>query len=128
MSTAMLLVTLGVYLVGSALALALVGLVLIRLPPDHFRAPRRAGSARWSVARVLRNAAGVLLIAVGFVLSLPAVPGQGVLTMLAGVLLVDLPGKQRLERRLLARQTVLGRINRLRRWFGRPALEPPPNG
>jgi hypothetical protein len=59
------------------------------------------------------------------VLSIPGIPGQGVLTMLVGVLLLDFPQRQRLERALLGRPGVLPALNRLRARFGRPPLRPP---
>jgi hypothetical protein len=49
-------------------------------------------------------------------------PGQGVLTILLGIALLDLPGKRHLERRLIALPTVLRTINKLREKFGRPPL------
>ena len=41
-------------------------------------------------------------------------PGQGLLTMVVGLLLVDFPGKYRLERWLVTRQQVWRSIN----WLG----------
>jgi hypothetical protein len=70
-----------------------------------------------------KNVAGWLLIALGIVLSLPGVPGQGLLTVLLGVMLVDFPGKDRLEQKLLSRPGIINTINRLRGRFGKPALE-----
>ena len=49
-------------------------------------------------------------------------PGQGVLTMLLGFIMVDLPGKYRFERWLVARPLVLRSINMLRRRAGREPL------
>jgi hypothetical protein len=74
------------------------------------------------IGRVLRNVVGLALIILGFLLSLPAVPGQGVLTMLVGLLLVDFPGKRRFERKLVARPGVLETMNRVRAWLRRPPL------
>jgi hypothetical protein len=69
-----------------------------------------------------KNLLGVLVIALGVVLSLPGIPGQGILTILIGVLLLDIPGKRRLVRWLLRRPRLLKPLNRLRRWFGREPL------
>lgn len=98
--------------------------VVLALPEDYFTAepPDRA---RWTVRRIGRNVAGVVLILVGAVLSVPGVPGQGLLTMLVGVFLVDFPRRQRLERSLARRSGVLLALNRLRARFGRPPLRPP---
>ena len=111
----------GVWLLLTAGSLALVLRVVLALPPDYFErepAPRRP----WSPARIARNLGGVLIIAVGALLSIPGIPGQGVLTMLVGILLVDFPHRRRLERALLRRPGVLPALNRLRARFGRPPL------
>ena len=62
-------------------------------------------------------------MALGALLSLPGIPGQGLLTILIGLILLDFPGKRGLERRLVSRPSVLAAINRLRARFGRPAME-----
>ncbi len=67
---------------------------------------------------VLRNLLGVLLILGGILMLV--LPGQGLLTLLLGVLLVDFPGKLELERRLVARPRVLSALNWLRCKTGRP--------
>jgi hypothetical protein len=59
---------------------------------------------------------------VGSILALPGVPGQGMLTVLIGFVLIDLPGKRRLERKLVGRPRILRAINRLRKRFGSPRL------
>jgi hypothetical protein len=114
----------AVWVVLTAGSLAIVLRVVLGLPADHFeREPERRRP--WTLRRVARNAAGLLLVAVGAVLSLPGIPGQGLLTVLVGVLLVDFPRRRRLERALLGRPGVLPTLNRLRARFGRPPLRPP---
>jgi len=66
-----------------------------------------------------------VLIVVGAALSIPGVPGQGVLTILVGLFLVDFPRRQQLERALARRAGVLPALNRLRARFGRAPLRPP---
>jgi hypothetical protein len=51
-----------------------------------------------TVKWVLRNVIGYALIALGIVLSIPFVPGQGLLTILVGLSLADWPGKRRFFR------------------------------
>lgn len=124
-----ILVALAVWL-ATTVGTALVGVVVIlRLPPGHFVARHRThaplrGAGGW-LRRIVRNLAGLALILLGAVLSLPGVPGQGVLTMLVGVMLLDVPGRRRLERWLVARRGVLTALNRLRARFGKPPLLPP---
>lgn len=126
MSARHLLIVLGGWLLATALSLLLVVLVMVRLTVTYFlddRPARAAGSprARW-IALMARNAAGVVLILIGLLLSVPGIPGQGVLTILIGIMLVDFPGRRRLERRLVAGPGVLATLNRVRAWFGRPPL------
>ena len=109
---------------SAVVSLAAVGYVLARLPADYFVNPAaRRRRDRHPVANVLlllaRNVLGYFLVALGVVLSLPGVPGQGLLTILMGVMLIDMPGKPRFERWLLTRRPVLAGVNRLRAKFGR---------
>jgi hypothetical protein len=117
--------TVVVTLAGSLL---LVAFLLVKLPATYFQ----DGYCRdiWVdrhpalrlAARAAKNALGVLLVALGMLLSLPGIPGQGVLTILIGMMLIDVPGKRRLERRIIGRPRVLRPVNRLRKRFGRPPL------
>jgi hypothetical protein len=120
--------------IGISAALAIGSLVLavaivIAWSPDHFKAsrPPGAGRPRHPVARALAfvamNLAGVVLVLLGLVMALPGIPGQGILTVIIGVTLLDLPGKRQFERRLIGRPSVLRRLNALRARFHRPALE-----
>jgi hypothetical protein len=105
-------------------SLAIVLRIVLALPEDYF-VVEQPPLPSWTVSRLARNGAGAVLIAVGAVLSVPGVPGQGLLTILVGVLLVDFPRRQRLERALARRAGVLPALNRLRARFGRPPLWPP---
>lgn len=109
--------------------LGIVSLILVKLPADHFsdRNKKRFASESHPMLRVLmvigKNILGVLLVALGIVLSLPGVPGQGLLTVLLGIMLLDFPGKHRLEQKLLSKPSIVNTINRLRARFGKPPLE-----
>lgn len=121
-------VGLGIWVLATVVSLAAVAAVIVSLPPDYFVAERsvdRVWSPRTLMVAILRTALGFLLIAGGVILSLPGVPGQGLLTILAGLTLVEFPGRRRLERRLLARPGVLAALNRLRARLGCPPFQPP---
>ena len=111
---------------GALVATVVIAIgMLATLPDTYFRddpgRPRVSrGGATALVARIARNTLGALLIILGVVLALPGVPGQGVLTILIGLMLVDFPAKHRLERKLVARPGVLATLNRLRAWVGKP--------
>ena len=116
--------------VGSFLInLAIVSVILVKLPANHFAKNRKtkfwAGPRpALNAAKVIgKNIAGVLLVALGVVLSLPGIPGQGLLTILLGIMLLDFPGRERLEQKLLSKPTIVNTINRLRGRFGKPPLE-----
>ena len=53
-------------------------------------------------------------------------PGQGVITILIGLTLLDLPGKRHLELYLVRKRPVLGAINWMRRKAKCPRLRLPP--
>nr|ALS89658.1 putative transmembrane protein (PGPGW) [uncultured bacterium] len=63
-----------------------------------------------------------MLVVLGVVMSIPGVPGQGILTILLGVMLLDFPGKRNFERKLVTRPQVRNAINKLRHRFGKPEL------
>jgi len=112
-------------LVGSLLV---VSVLLVKLPVTYFQdfhsRDFRVGChpALRLTARIGKNVLGVILVVVGIVLMLPGVPGQGMLTILIGLMLLDVPGKRRFERRIVGRRRILHAINRLRKRFGRPPL------
>jgi hypothetical protein len=49
-------------------------------------------------------------------------PGQGVLSILLGLSLLDIPGKKKFERKLIQQEGVLKVVNRLRARRGQPPL------
>lgn len=114
----------GVWVLLNLGSLVLVLRITLALPEDYFEADAPS-HIRWTLGRLGRNVGGIALILVGAALSIPGVPGQGLLTVLAGVLLVDFPRRRRFERMLVGRKGVLLALNRLRGRFGRPPLRPP---
>ena len=71
-------------------------------------------------ASVLRNVLGLVCILAG--LAMLVLPGQGLLTLLVGLLLVECPHKYRVEKWVVSRRRVLGAIHRFRRRRGKAAL------
>ena len=106
---------------------ALTAWFVVKLPADYFvpnsrqRTENRASISDWG-RFLLRNLLAVALISLGVLLSLPGVPGQGLLTILLGVMLSDFPGKERLERKIVSYPKVREALNRLRARFGKPPL------
>lgn len=105
--------------------------VVSRLPYDYFsREERRAWRARPSapvtalLLGVAKNVLGGLLVVMGIIMLFT--PGQGLLTILIGMLLLNFPGKYRLERWLVLRPGVLRGLNWLRQRHGRRPFDAPP--
>jgi hypothetical protein len=125
-----ILLVVAVWIATMSLSMLIVAAVVVRLPPRYFcddaKAPPGDGRpASRVLGRIARNGLGLILVMAGLLLSLPGVPGQGVMTTLIGLLLIDFPGRRRLERALLRRPGVLPALNRLRARFGKPPLSPP---
>lgn len=123
-------VLLGVllFLVTFTISLAIVSFIMVRIPADYFQQdrPRDLWSDRHPAVRLLgvlaKNLLGILLVGLGILMSIPGVPGQGILTILLGIMLLDFPGKRNLEHKLVSRPAVLKTINKLRHRFGKPSL------
>lgn len=119
----------AIFVASFLINLAIVSFIIVKLPADHFSKSHRTKfwAGRNPVLRVAavigKNIAGLLLVALGIVLSIPGVPGQGLLTILLGIMLLDFPGRHRLEQKLLSRPGIVKAINGLRGRFGKPPLE-----
>lgn len=120
-------------IVALLLTLLAVPWVVARLPADYFNRPRRSAWRReqgepWfaNIFTVLKNMVGALLALLGVIMLFT--PGQGLLTLLAGLLLMNFPGKYRLERYLAMRPGVLRGMNWLRGRRGEPPFEHPSDG
>jgi hypothetical protein len=70
---------------------------------------------------VLKNLLGLVFLLGGAAMLF--LPGQGLLTMFIGVLLLEGPGKRRFELWLVRKPAVLGALNWLRRRSGAPPLK-----
>jgi hypothetical protein len=118
-----------IFLGTFAINLAIVSFILVKIPADHFSKSHKAkfwsgpNPALHAAKFIGKNILGILLIALGIVLSIPGVPGQGLLTILLGIMLLDFPGRDRLEQKLLSKPGIVNTINRLRERFGKPPLE-----
>lgn len=120
--------TFAVLFVASILAtVIIVPAVLIRLPADYFKSdgerpqPFSKYPAPVRMALLIgKNILGVSLVVLG--IAMLVLPGQGVIVILIGVLLLDFPGKQKIERWLISRGPILKFANWLRRKGHKPPL------
>ena len=119
------------WLVGLSIATLIISAITVpflitRMRADYFlphRDESRMFANRHPVVRwtglVLKNLFGLFLFLSGAVML--AAPGQGVLTMFVGLLLIDFPGKRRMELRLIK----IGAVHRAIDWIRRKADRPP---
>jgi hypothetical protein len=119
----------GLFLLSLSLSFGSIAFVMVKIPANYFSThyqqdflPNSSWIVRWG-AVVAKNIFGVFLILLGIILSLPGVPGQGILTILLGLIMLDIPGKRPLEARIIKRPTVLSAVNNLRARYGKPPLE-----
>jgi len=124
-----LLLGVGLFLVSLLASFAAIGVVMVKIPANYFSThykkdflPGSPWLVRWS-AVILKNVLGLVLIILGILLSLPGVPGQGILTILLGLIMIDIPGKRPIEAKIIQRPTVLAAVNKLRAKYDKPPLE-----
>ena len=109
------------------LSLLVIPLILIRIPENYFirdkyrsevktatRSPRRI------LLKIICNILGWVLLLCG--LAMLVLPGQGILTILISITLIDSPYKRRLEYYLISRPMIIDNINKLRKRGGVPPL------
>ncbi|MHC4080212.1 MAG: hypothetical protein ACYS15_14540 [Planctomycetota bacterium] len=102
--------------------------LVVRIRPDYFTHDKRPPS-RWVshhpllryALRIGKNVLGCVFMLAG--IAMLVLPGQGLLTLLVGFLMVDFPGKYRFEKWLVGRRYVLRPINWLRHRAGRSPLQ-----
>ena len=125
-STEMLIWLTALSMVFFVVTLIAIPFILVRLPADYFdvRVPRPWMEDHHPVLRLLghivKNAVGVIFLFAGFLMLF--LPGQGVLTMLIGISMLDFPGKRKVEAKLIGQPTVLSVINGMRQKFNKPPL------
>lgn len=109
-------------------SLAVLPWLVARIPSDYFSHGERY-PAPWKNQHpllrytliVLKNLLGLALLAGGFIMLF--LPGQGLLTLAMGLLLLDYPRKFQFERWLVSRRPILRGLNWMRRRRSQPPLE-----
>ncbi len=103
-----------------------VWLVLVHLPEDYLTNDRSVNYLRTRskvvnlFIRILRNFLGVGFLLMGLLMLFT--PGQGILSMVVGIVLIEFPGKRKLIHKIVANPRVLNAINRIRKKAQKPPL------
>jgi hypothetical protein len=123
-STETLIWLAALYIVLFIGTLIAIPFILVRLSADYFdlRVPRPWMQDHHPVLRIVghlvKNVIGTVFLLAGFLMLF--LPGQGVLTMLIGVSMLDFPGKRKLEAKLISQPAVLSVVNSMRKRRGKP--------
>jgi len=110
------------------ISVVLIPIVISRLPANYFQPHyRNTLLANEGLAATIivaaKNLLGLVLVIAGFLMFF--IPGQGILTMLIGLGLMNFPGKYKMERKLVSRPAVLKSMNWIRNKAGvEPILHP----
>ena len=98
--------------------------ILIRLPADYFQnhhhKPWFANHHPFvrSLGLLVKNILGLIFLLAG--IAMLVLPGQGLLTMLLGIVFIDFPVKHALEQKLIRHPQILKAINSLRKKADKP--------
>ena len=105
-------------------------LIISFLPEDYFKSENRnlissIQNSRYPLLKLLvlitKNFFGVLLLLSGILMLV--LPGQGILTIITGLVFMDYPGKYKFERKLLRQKGVINSINWIRSLLNKPSLK-----
>lgn len=133
LSPAVLFWTFGLSLVLFVGSLIAMPMLLARLRADYFARPDVDGEGwlrRHPAVRIVllavKNVFGLALLAAG--LAMMVLPGQGIITILIALTLLNFPGRRRLELHLIRQRHVRGAVDWIRRRAGSPPLIVPGPG
>ena len=111
-------------------SLCAIPIILIKIPADYFSSfetKSRVDLRDVSYFRLLyllfKNMVGIAFIFAGLIMLL--LPGQGILTIIVGMSLLNFPGKYRLVRNIIRNKTIHNTINKLRSKAVKPPIEVP---
>jgi len=109
-------------------SLLIIPWLILQLPSDYFNSldsepyhPLERHPAVRTLVSISRNVIGLCLIGIGIVLLV--LPGQGLLTIIVGIILTRFPGKRQLIYWLVARKSVHNSLNWIRRQADKPEFE-----
>lgn len=122
-----------VAIIAFILSIVLIPWIVILLPSDYFAHPKRQKYPwekyppliKWSVI-LLKNMLGAVFVIAGIVMLF--IPGQGILTIVAGLVLINFPYKYRIQKWVIRQPVVFKAVNAIRRKAGERPLQLPKKG
>jgi len=106
--------------------LLLIPILLVRMSPDYFinsdgiPIKQRHHPVIRLIILIVKNLLGLLFLTAGFIMLF--IPGQGLLTIFIGIVLLNFPGKRKIEQKLILHPKILPAINLIRRKAGKNPL------
>ena len=114
------------FVISFFVSILIVAIVMVKIPANYFSShyqadfmPNASWFTHWGVV-IVKNVIGALLVIAGIIMLIG--PGQGILTILIGLIMMDIPGKRPLEARLISRPAILAAANNLRARYGKEPL------
>jgi len=108
-------------------SIAVIPWVVIKIPEDYFheryrvRVSKKSGHPLFAqLLTGLKNLIGFIFVIFGILMLV--LPGQGILTILMGLFLMNFPGKYRLERKVVSLPQVLKSLDWIRAKANKPPL------
>ena len=106
-------------IIGFIGSLIVIPWILIQIPSDYFSHEKRQ-KYQWGnyppiirlILLLMKNILGVVFIISGVIMLLT--PGQGILTIIIGIILMDFPYKYKIEQWIISHPAILRSINKLR--------------
>ncbi len=113
------------------LSLVVTPFIVIRMGEDYFlehrEAPEESFKGQHPILRLtamaLKNLFGFILVIAG--IAMLALPGQGLLTIFMGLMLMNFPGKRSLELRIIRIPSIFKSVNWIRAKADHPPLKLP---
>ena len=127
-----ILITLGISSVFIfILSIAGISWFVAQIPDDYFLSTKRQRT-KWGqekpILRLLfllvKNIVGIFLIFAGLLMIV--LPGQGFLTIVTGLLLINYPGKFKLEQKIVAMPSIFKALNWIRKKANKNPLQRSP--
>ena len=106
-------------------SIVIIPYIILNLTPDYFlykRQPMFKYKHRFIryFVLIIKNVFGYILFLLGIIMLF--IPGQGLLSIALGILLINFPGKKKVEKKMFSNKKVNKIINIIRNKFGKEEI------
>jgi purine-cytosine permease-like protein len=113
----------SVSMISLVLSIFIIPYVIVNIPENYFISKRRVRKKGiiYLFTRIIKNLFGLVLGLIGFIMIFT--PGQGLLFLFIGFMMLNFPGKYNLEKKLIKNKKIYNSINRIRKKYNKPPLK-----